>query len=672
MPCLQLAQNGLRRCLWTASHKCVLPRAFNASIQGQAPNQGLQSTGLTQRRIFGTSNAEDSIPEDSAQALSSFHEKFEERRGYEEVKREKEPQPQTDLKANKNTAPKSPNPALDQMLPDLGHVSTQVLVDALMRLRASPSSEYAPFVKNKFQRTIHIVKYLLKYRQYPLNPLIYESMMSAMAYPDGSSQGVRRLLEDMREQSVPLTAEMCYLALEALTVHPEHLLRQKVVQLLDNYWFELTHSAKQNIALAMLREGQHELAMDKLDELLDGPNQVGLWIYDIFILELGRVGFEDEMLRLLKKRKHARGTDAPFRNIQLMALDMFSQVFHYVGTLYLWDEVVKTSIHNPSNGVLENILATAAKHGDTDLASQVLAKLSSRGKLSQHHHDAVIEGYANAEDIADAFSALNVLQKSGWLEDQGTTRPLYRALLKNRDLIDTAASTIETMQKEGLVPLDAVMVTVEAMAKTRTSEAAMPLFRNANLLSGRSPRFSNIGHLVKHSVKTETKYELAKMCYVELSKTKIPTTSTTESDQAVAPSEPVSEKIVSENETNVEPAAPKTWLERENAMAALNVIIPVCAEVGDFELAFKLIGYAKAAVPQYIQLRDGGRRPDSTLWRSSEWVEPFIKLALDAEDSRVWDIIDELDQGTDAPALMIHKELQRRRIKKRAGQRGSW
>ncbi|KAL6913278.1 hypothetical protein FSHL1_010962 [Fusarium sambucinum] len=670
MPCLQLAQNGLRRCLWTGSHKCVLPRVFNASIQRQALNQKLQSANLTQWRRFGTSNAEDPVTEDQVQALSSFHENFEDRRGYEEKKQEKKHQLQS--KTDKNITAKSPNPALDQMLPDLEHVSTQDLIDALMRLRASPSSEYAPFVKNKFQRTIHIVKYLLKHRQHPLNPLIYESMMSAMAYPDGSSQGVRRLLEDMREQNVPLTAEICYLALQALTVHPEHLLREKVVKLLDDYWFELTQSAKQNIALAMLREGQHELAMDKLNELLDGPDQVDLWVYDIFILELGRVGFEDDMLRLLKKRKHARGTDAPFRNIQLMALDMFSQAFHYAGTLYLWDEVVKTSIHNPSNGTLETILATAARHGDTELASQALAKLSSRGKLSQHHHDAVIEGYANAEDIVDAFSALNVLQKTGWLEDQGTTRPLYKALLRNRDLIDTAASTIDTMNKEGPVPLDAVMVTVEAMAKTRTSEAAMPLFRNAYLLSGRSPRFSNIGHLVKHSVKTETKYELAKMCYVELSKTKIPTTPASESDQAVAPSEPMSDKTTSEKETNIETTAPKTWLERENAMAALNVIIPVCAEVGDFELAFKLIGYAKAAVPQYIQLEGGGRRPDSTLWRSSEWVEPFVKMALDAEDSRVWDIIDELDQGTDTPALMIHKELQRRRIKKRAGQRGAW
>lgn len=579
---------------------------------------------------------------------------------------------QLNLNANKSTAPTPSNPALGSILPNLEHVSTQDLLGALMRLRASPSSEYAPDVKNKFQRTIHIIKYLIKFRQHPLNNSIYESMMSAMAYPDGSSQGVRKLLEDMAAQNVPVTAEICYLALEALTVHPEYLLRQKVMKLMDDYWFEFTRSAKQNIALAMLREGQHELAMHKLTELLEGSDQVDIWVYDIFILELGRVGFYDEMLRLLKKRKFARGTDAPFRNIELMALDTFSQSFHHAGTLFLWNEVVKTSIHNPSNGVLENTLATAARHGDTDLANQALAKLASRGKLSQHHHDAVVEAYANAGSIGDAFAALSVLQKAGWLEDQGTTRPLYRALLKNKDLINTAASAIESMHKEGLVPLDAVMVTVEAMAKTRTSEAAMPIFRKTNLLSGRSPRFSDIGHLVKHSVKTETKYELAKMCYVELSKTKIPTVSTAESSQDATPEEPLSGELISTEKTGLKPATPKTWLERENAMAALNVIIPVCAEAGDLELAFKLIGYAKAAVPQYVEAEGGRLRPDSTLWRSSEWVEPFIKTALDAEDPRVWEIIDELDQGTDGPALMIQKELQRRRIQKRARQRGAW
>ena len=659
MPRLQLAHNGLRRCFWTASHKRALPRAFNASLPGQNLNQQRpRNTNLIQWRRFGTSNAEDSLPEDNARTLDALYEQFEGRLGDgdEGMMQERELH---DLHANKNATQKPSNPALEAMMPDLKDVSTQELVDALMRLRASPASEHTPFVKNKLQRTNHIIKYLIKHRQHPLNNLIYESMLSAMAHPEGSSQGVRKLLADAREQNVPLTAEMCYLALEALTVHPEHLLREQVMKMMDDYWFELTQSAKQNIALAMLREGQHELAMDKLTELLEGSKQVDLWVYDIFILEFGRMGFTDEVLRLLKKRKHAKGTDAPFRNIELMALDIFSQAFHHEGTKFLWDEVVKTEIHNPSNGTLENILATAARHGDTQLATQALATLSSRGKLSQHHHDAIIETYANAEDVEGAFTTLKLLQTAGWLEDEATTRPVYRALLKNKDLIDTAASAIETMHKESLVPLDVVMVTAEAMAKTRTSEAAMPLFRNAHTLSGRSPRFSNIGRLVQHSVKTETKYELAKMCYVELSKTKIPSQLATET-QAIASGDSTSEK------TSVQAAPPTAWLERQNVMVALDVIIPVCAEAGDLELAFKLIGYAKAAVPH------SGRRPDSTSWRFSEWVEPFVKMALDAEDPRVWDIVDELDQGADGPALMIRKELQKRRIQKRAGQRGAW
>ncbi|CAG7564167.1 unnamed protein product [Fusarium equiseti] len=637
--------------------------AFGRRVTRQYLNQQRpRNTNRIQWRRFGTSIAEDSLPEDKAQTLDALYEQFEGKLGDEGEMQGRESH---DLCANKDATQKPSNPALEAMMPDLKHVSTQELVDALMRLRASPASEHSPFVKNKLQRTNHIIKYLIKYRQHPLNNLIYESMLSAMAHPEGSSQGVRKLLADAREQNVPLTAEMCYLALEALTVHPEHLLREQVMKMMDDYWFEFTQSAKQNIALAMLREGQHELAMDKLTELLEGPKQVDLWVYDIFILELGRMGFTDEMFRLLKKRKHAKGTDAPFRNIELMALDIFSQTFHHEGTKFLWDEVVRTEIHNPSNGTLENILATAARHGDTQLASQALAILSSRGKLSQHHHDAIIETYANAEDVEGAFTTLKLLQTAGWLEDEATTRPIYRALLKNKDLIDTAASTIETMHTESLVPLDVVMVTAEAMAKTRTSEAAMPLFRNAYTLSGRSPRFSNIGRLVQHSVKTETKYELAKMCYVELSKTKIPAQLAIET-QAIATSDSTSEK------TSIQAAPPTTWLERQNVMVALDVIIPVCAEAGDLELAFKLIGYAKAAVPQSNKLGGVEGRPDSTSWRFSEWVEPFVKMALDAEDPRVWDIVDELDQGADGPALMIRKELQKRRIQKRAGQRGAW
>jgi tetratricopeptide (TPR) repeat protein len=533
------------------------------------------------------------------------------------------------------------NPALAKVLPDLNAVSVSLMVDALRRLRMPRQKGNSDLPSNRYLRILNIVRYLLRNRKYPPDALIYESLMAAMADPQGSSTGVSKLLQDMSIQNVPLTADVCYLALEALSVHPDYILRQEVVQMTEQHWFEFTMPAKQSIAVAMLREGQFELALNKFNKLLEDPGHVDLWVYDIFILEFGREGFFDEMLHILKKRKFAHGSDKAFRSIQLMALDMFSQGFHHEGTTFVWRDVVNIPIHNPSNGIIENVLATGARHGDTELASQALEKLASRGKPRQQHNDAIVEAFANSGNVTGALTILNLQHNNGCLLLRGTTRPVLQALLKNRDLISEAEAAIQSMHKEGPVPREVLMVTIEALAEARTSEAAMPLFKDTHLLTGKSPRLTDIGLLLRHAVKTETQYELAVAYNSGLAK--IDTT-------------PVSirKKQSENNQGNDDATVPKTWMDQVDAGPAFDVIIPACAQMGDFELAFKFIDYAKNAAPDY------------PAWRSADWVKPFINLALDAQHPGVWEIVDLLDRGEDAPAMMVRKELQRRRIQKRA------
>jgi pentatricopeptide repeat protein len=160
----------------------------------------------------------------------------------------------------------------------------------------------------------------------------------------------------------------------------------------------------------------------------------------------------------------------------------------------------------------------------------------------------------------------------------------------------------------------------------------------------------------------EAKYELAKAYNAEIAK------------MDLIPGTPAQDVVSAHDEsgqddTDLDVAVSKSWMDRADAAAAYNIIIPACAEKGDFELAFKFIGLAKAATLESIEVSSGRRVPGSTLWRSSGWVEPFVKKALDAEHPRVWELVDELDQGDDAPALMIRPELQRRRINKRVEQR---
>ncbi|KAM0563738.1 hypothetical protein ACHAPJ_001470 [Fusarium lateritium] len=456
-------------------------------------------------------------------------------------------------------------------------------------------------------------------------------MMAAMADPTGSSLGVRRLLEDMLEHKIGYTAELCYSALEALTVHPDYVVRQDIIDIMNRYWFEFTVPAKQSIALGMLRDGQYELALDKLTELIESKDLVDLWVYDVFIVEFGRMGFLDEMLQILKKRKHAKGTDDAFRSIMLMALDVFSQAFHLKGTVFAWADVIQNSVHNPSTGILENVLATGAKHGDTSLTTKALDMLSQRtnGRLLHQHHEAVVEAFVNAGDMASAFGTLKMVQNSGFAVIKGNTRLIYRHLLKNPDLVDTAVSTITNMHKEGPLPLQLVMVTVEAIAQAQNAEAAMPLYRDIYFLTGHHPSFVLINHLLERSAGVETKYALAKDFHALVS--------------------------VDDNKP-------------DQVLSACGIMIPACAEKGDFDLAFKLAGSVMLLTKRMEsrnKLNNDGS-PRYKPWQTQEWVEPLIDHALKAKDSRVWRFVDELGQGDDASAKTIWQLLERHPIERPA------
>ncbi|KAK7587109.1 hypothetical protein V3481_009828 [Fusarium oxysporum f. sp. vasinfectum] len=655
MPCPRLVYSGLRRCLCQATYGPPSLKTLSSAGSGRWPLY----LKTVQNRQYGTDIAKDQKSTDfldNDNLLSSFHDELdqamsldsEEKTGslsafFQEYEHGQAQQKsiETGQHVDQQVKLEGRNPALAKVLPDLNTVSVPVMVDALRRLRMPRQKGNSDLPTNRYLRILNIVRYLLRNRKYPPDALIYESLMAAMADPQGSSTGVRKLLDDMSFQNVPLTADVCYLALEALSVHPDYILRQEVVQTMEQHWFEFTMPAKQSIAVAMLREGQFELALNKFDQLLEDPGHVDLWVYDIFILECGREGFFDEMLHILKKRKFARGSDSAFRSIQLMALDMFSQGFHHGGTTFVWRDVVNIPIHSPSNGIIENVLATGARHGDTELASQALQKLAIRGKPRQQHNDAIVEAFANSGDVTSALTLLNLQQHNGRVLLRGTTLPVLRALLKNRNLISEAEAAIQSMRKEGPVPREVLMVTIEALARTRTSEAAMHLFNDMHLLTGKSPRLSDIGLLLRHASQTATQYDLAVAYNSELAK--IDTTSVS-----------IGKKSSKNDQDNDDATVPKTWMDQVEAGPAFDVIIPACAQIGDFELAFKFIDYAKNAALDY------------PAWRFASWVEPFIKLALDAEHPGVWKVVDLLDQGHDAPAMMVRKELQRRRIQKRA------
>ncbi|KAH7160246.1 pentatricopeptide repeat protein [Dactylonectria estremocensis] len=602
-----LLYDGLWRCLCPAFDVNALPRALNASILSRTScpsssrSRSVPNTSIIQRRRHGTSSLDHQDSPPNVTSIDSFFQIAEK-------------------KLTRVPAKKDPYSILGRLIPPLETVPSEAIIHALKVLR---NGNYT-MLPNPHERIVLFVKFLITKRKHPLDAFIYECMMDAMADPQGSALGVRNLLRDMTSQGIMPTAAICYSALEALTVHPDYVLRQEVVEIMTKYWHEMTLSAKQNIAIGMLRDGQHELALAKLTDLHEDGVQIDLWVYDIFIVEFGRIGFLDEMLQLLRQRKYAKGTDDAFRTLLLHALDLFSQAYHKAGTKFVWDYVVAQPILNPPNAILENILGTAARHGDTKLSTEALGTLSSRGRVPDHQYEALVDTFAAAEDMPGALGVLAIMERNGANIQRGATRQIYQAMKKNPWLIQEANTTLEEMRKNGVIPLEAIEVTIEATAQIRGSEAAMPLYHETFALSGKRPGHSFLKELILHAAQPETMWALAK-------------------DYGVM--------------------VPKDRQLQDDDLQLYDRMIPACAEAGDFDRAFeyaqRVIDAENAATEAEESEEEGN---DNKRWLHHAWVQPLVDHAVAAKDHRVWPIVDLLVKSSDEKAVMVQMMLQRHRM----------
>ncbi|RSL89415.1 hypothetical protein CEP51_001198 [Fusarium floridanum] len=524
------------------------------------------------------------------------------------IPQEKKKKPQRPLTPEEQEESRrgSRNPLLRQASPHLEDTTTEAIVAALRVLRTPNGRGKVGKVPDRRRRIVHLVKFLVSQRGHPLDAFVYECMMDAMVDPKGSAQGVDRLLDDMAHQNVPPTPTLCYSALQALTIHPDYVVRQRVIEMMQSYWFEFTRSAKQNIIVGILRDGQHELALSKFEELFQEEGRVELWVYDVFIVEFGRAGLLDGLLEMLKQRRAAKGTDDAFRSLLYHALDVFSQAYHYEGTVWAWTRSVRTPMHNPSIITLDNVLGTAARHGDMILAHEVINILRNLEiKVSKEHYEALIEASVNAGNLGGAFQYLSTMEQIGLRLDRGSTRSIYQALKEDPERIDKAVGALE--ENRGNLSVQAISVTIEVMAQERGTEAAMPLYRDIAFLSGKNPDHFLLRDLVMNSTEAKTTYALAKD-YSSMFK----------------------------NE----------GMPRET-IKAYGMMISSCLEFNDLNIAFRLANRVVTA--------DKSRKgeEDPKLWRNAEWIRPLVKAGLEVKDNRVWPIVDALDQGDDEPAKMV-------------------
>jgi hypothetical protein len=346
------------------------------------------------------------------------------------------------------------------------------------------------------------VKYLVAQRDQKPNGFLYEALIASNCDPAGSAREVRDILGEMTRLGIEPTASLYRVALKALANHPDYLLRNRILSEMKGKWMDPGVEGRCSVALGLLREGQTEMALGKLDEMVEEKLDVPGWVYDVFVVVLAQTGGIDEAIGLLRRRMGMDGLGAAkiSRNIWYLLLDEASRGYHYEGTRLVWDQMVASNTIIPSDGICLNILNTASRYSDPQLATDVIKLLSSRNvKLGIHHYEALVDCYANRDDVENALNALCIMANAGLAPENASTRSIYLAFKRVPALVGVASDALLRLREMHVIPLPALNVVIQGLCLIDDHPGALDLYMQVRSLCACRPEAYTYSALIETS-----------------------------------------------------------------------------------------------------------------------------------------------------------------------------
>ncbi|KAI6382421.1 hypothetical protein MCOR25_000717 [Pyricularia grisea] len=355
-----------------------------------------------------------------------------------------------------------------------------------------------------------------------IEPLVEDALLRAQIRHEGSCEVVTHVLSDAQEAGYNPTSATYHLALRALANHPDYILRDRILQIMKSRYMELTPDGHVSVVLGLLRDGQYEMAIDKLEEVTREGIEVPTWVYDIFLFVFAELGFHDEVIRIINhQRINRQGTDLnwPSANTCYFLLDKCSKAYHYESTKLIWN-LGAPKMFNPPDGVLENVLCSAAKGLDPTLGSEAIRLLATRGnKLGLHHYEPLIACYAGAGHEEKAFSVLCIMHRAGIKPDSGSTRPIYHLLKtkESHEILETVRLLFR-LKSQGPVPIAAFNVTLEGMMEKKGLASAMDFYSRVRLIVKSGPDIETFNTILRmiHAETPERSLEITEFLVDEM------------------------------------------------------------------------------------------------------------------------------------------------------------
>ncbi|KAK6827690.1 hypothetical protein PG987_011031 [Apiospora arundinis] len=373
---------------------------------------------------------------------------------------------------------------------DLDLIDTSTLLVALQELLPA---------QWQYHTIVAIVEHLVAKRGMKPDAFLYECLIKVNVDPKyGSAQVVKTLLKEMETTGCLPTSAIYHGVLEVLAVHPDYVLRTKVLRAMKQAWIEPTLQGLVAVTVGLLRDGQFELALERLEELNASDLPVPHWLYDIFIYTFTEMGMHEEALMIVQRR--LRDPDSGITdNLWYSLLEAFSRDSYYDGVNYIWERKVLPDVLVPTDGTVLDVLNTASRNNDAKLAAEALDILSKRGKkLELHHFEPLLEIQAREQDLKKAFLTLGIMAKTGLQPDSSTTREIYAVLANSEEKTDEALEILLEIGISDQIPLAAFNVALEAKLEHRGFKSGLDTYRNVGRLCASPPNLTTFQLLISH------------------------------------------------------------------------------------------------------------------------------------------------------------------------------
>lgn len=348
---------------------------------------------------------------------------------------------------------------------------------------------------------MQLTNHLVTNRDMGRSEFVYESLVDAMAHPSGSSHGLLEILKDMNKSGLAWTETVCRSALRALTVHPHYTLQLVILDVMRANWYRFEASDVQNVILGLLRDEQYDLAYVRLMEMGQAGAAPELWMFDIMAMVLGYARYYDEMLDVCELRGQRSSDDGGYVNLVYQLLDSCSTGFHYSGTAAAWKMGVVAGLFKPSDGILQNVLFTAANHGDPELAGAAYEELTARTRVNDEQHCALLESFLKAKDFPGALNFISIMEGLGIHESalHEMNRRFRSHAHHNTTALEEATVAIKAMAAEGKPVAHGLAAVIRAMAAKHGGESAAELLSEVPRLSGQQPDSATLAYMIMYT-----------------------------------------------------------------------------------------------------------------------------------------------------------------------------